>query len=322
MTHATFFLSTGRCGTQWAWKNLEEVYADLAVVTHEPILRNYTPRFLLGLKDPRKAKFADVILGHAAAIEGWLETKRYVECGWPCYAAIEYFAQRFAGRIRIVHLVRHPIPTATSMLTHSYYRDDVPSVVNTAGLLQPTDAGVSFPDYRDRWARMGRLAKCLYFWMEVNALGLRLERELGVPFLRLKFEELFQADGLDRLLDFLELPRRAAIYAARTHDFDRWHQYTTAKIKPSVIGNHPQIMAVAKQLGYDPLDVDLERLLQRYEETQERKGQKRSPLSVWVDASGREIDTSKTSPMTPKDPAASGQPAYRKAPAQRPDPKE
>jgi hypothetical protein len=82
MPHATFYLSTGRCGTQWVWTNLEKTYSDVAMVTHEPILRNYTPRFLLGLKDKAKAKakHADVILGHEAAIEGHLQTKSYIEC--------------------------------------------------------------------------------------------------------------------------------------------------------------------------------------------------------------------------------------------------
>ena len=175
------------------------------------------------------------------------------------------------------------------MLTHSYYRDDAKNPVNLAGWLQPTDAGVSYPEYRDRWATMTRFEKCLYFWTEVNALGLRLERELGVPFLRRKFEELFHADGLDRMLAFLELPRRDAIYAARSVDFDRWHLYTTAEIEPSLVAGHPQVVSVASRLGYDALDVDPGRIKDRYAELPDRKTRVDRSKTRWVDPSGREV---------------------------------
>jgi len=298
MKYANFFLSSGRCGTQWLSTNLQACYSDVAVVTHEPILRNYTPRFLLGSKDPGKAPFAQVILEHAAAIERWIETADYLECGWPCYAALEFFAARLPGRVRILHLVRHPIPTAVSMLTHSYYRDDVTNTVNHYALLRPSDAGVSLRSYRDRWADMTRLEKCLYFWAEVNLLGLRLERQLGVPFLRLKSEDLFHADGLDRLLDFFGLPRRDAIYAARSIAVDRWRHYTSAEIDPSSIAKHPEIMAVAKQLGYDPLDVELQSLRDRYEESPERKTKLRKDQRRQVDISGREIESPAAQPAS------------------------
>ena len=34
---ATFFLSTGRCGTQWLAASLAEHYGDMATVDHEPM---------------------------------------------------------------------------------------------------------------------------------------------------------------------------------------------------------------------------------------------------------------------------------------------
>jgi hypothetical protein len=271
MSFATFFLSAGRCGTQWLAKNLQDAYGDLAVVTHEPIKRDYNPRRLLGLRDPKKLKpyfktdFAAVIARHVDAIEEHLKTYRYIECGWPCYGALRSLAERLAGRIRIVHLTRHPVPSAMSMLTHSYYHKTFLGKVEYFALLTPSDAGISFPEYRDRWQEMNRLEKCLYFWAEVNTLGLVLERELGIPWLRIKSEDLFEADGLDRLLDFLELPRREQIYVARVTQIDAWRHFTSEAIDDTkAIARHPKIMAVAIMLGYEPLSFDLSALRQRY----------------------------------------------------------
>lgn len=41
---AVFFLCTGRCGTQWFADNLEKLYQDNAVVTHEPLGPHYNPK--------------------------------------------------------------------------------------------------------------------------------------------------------------------------------------------------------------------------------------------------------------------------------------
>ena len=84
MTFATFILSSGRCGTQWLAKHLGEIYGDRAVVTHEPLRVDYLPRQMLGLDDPTAGPSGPRLLEHAAAIERTLETKDYIECGWPC----------------------------------------------------------------------------------------------------------------------------------------------------------------------------------------------------------------------------------------------
>jgi hypothetical protein len=264
MDSATFFLSSGRCGTQWLAKNLKEVYADIAVVEHEPILRKYLPKTLLGLRDPARSENAQIILDHTADIERHLEVKPYIECGWPCYGALRFFAQRFAGRIRIVHLTRHPIPTAGSMMTHNYYART--TILDTWALLEPTDRGVAFPEYTDRWQTMNRFERCLYFWAEINTLGLILERELRVPWLRVKYEDLFNADGLGRVLNFLQLPRREAVYAARAQSQDRWHHFRTdEELDLTLIRQHPKIMAVAVMLGYKPLEADEAKIRERYQ---------------------------------------------------------
>lgn len=266
MNTATFVLSTGRCGTQWLSKNLAGHYADVLAATHEPHQRQYLPRRLLGIADPAQWPTIDRIDRHIAAIERDLATRSYIECGWPCYGALPYFAQRLGGRVRVIHLLRHPVPSAASMVTHLYYHDR-PDRMTEKALLTPTDAGVAMPDYAERWAGMSRFEKCLYFWAEITLLGLRWEQELGVPWLRLRSEDLFGGDALDGLLDFIGVPRRETIYAKRNEHFDAYQMGTAVRLEAEAqsIRNHPRIAAIAQQVGYDPLAVDAQGLRARYE---------------------------------------------------------
>ncbi len=265
MNAATFVLSTGRCGTQWLAKNLIDHYADLLAVTHEPYKHDYLPRRLLGIDDPARWPTIALLDRHVAAIEQDLESKPYIECGWPCYGPLPYFARRLSGRVRVVHLVRHPVPTAASLLTHLLYHPRRGRLTGQA-LPMPCDAGVAMPEYHVRWAALSRFEKCLYFWAEINLLGLRLERQLGVPWLRLRSEDLFDGDGLDRLLAFIGLPRREPIYAARPRPYDGHAQGTRVEFEAGLdaLGDHPRIVALARTLGYDAFDFDRARLNARY----------------------------------------------------------
>lgn len=266
MSTATFILSTGRCGTQWLCKMLGDHYADAAVVTHEPHKREYFPRRLLGIDDPAQWPSITLIDRHVARIETHLQSKRYVECGWPCYGPLPYFAKRFSGRIRVVHLVRHPVETAASMLTHLYYHESRPYLAKKA-LLIPTDPGVALPEYRDRWPSMSRFEKCLYFWAEVNLLGLRLETQLGVPWLRIRSKDMFGGPAFDELVDFIGLPHRQSMREAGREPVDKYSQGTNVSLRAELatIQQHPRIQAVARELGFDPLSFDADRLCRRYQ---------------------------------------------------------
>jgi hypothetical protein len=62
---------------------------------------------------------------HVARIRSELEHRPYFEAGWPAYAALPWLYEALDGRLRIVHLARHPVNTAFSMATHRIYdRDD------------------------------------------------------------------------------------------------------------------------------------------------------------------------------------------------------
>lgn len=263
---ATFFLSTGRCGTQWLAASLRAAFGDRARVEHEPLGDRYRPRRMLGAGELARLPPADAarIEAHVAEIERTLARQDYVETGYPCWSTLPYLVRRLAGRIRIVHLVRHPVPLAYSWQSHGAYVPPLLPHLPTRVLLQPTDAGTVFPEYVERWATLHPFECGLYFWAEVHSFGLRLAACGGVPWLRLQFEELFCRSTLERLCGFLEWPYRELLDRATNDLVDEHHFQLADWIEPTVVARHPRVCEVAAQLGYDPTAFDDEALRRRY----------------------------------------------------------
>lgn len=265
MLAATFVLSTGRCGTQWLAHHLASLQLPDLAVEHEPLHDRYQARLMLGAASPAdlEPRLAEPILDHASAIEQRLETGRYIECGHPCWSTLPWYAKRFEGRMRVVHLVRHPVPTAYSWLTHQAYCPPFLPHLREKVLLSPFDAGVQFPEYQERWSSLAPFEKALYYWTEVNAFGLRWEKELGVPWLRVTYEDLFGGSGLAAVHAFLNLdaPGPDGDTKARV---DRFHYVSAGMQDWHAVMNHPHTVETARQLGYDPLAVDATALRQRY----------------------------------------------------------
>ena len=266
MSFAVFVLSTGRCGTQWLAEHLQRVCSVRFQVEHEPLHNSYAPRRMLTVRtladlDPEAA---NPILAHAEGIENCLAQRGYIECGHPCWSSIPALADRFQGKVRVVHLVRHPVPTAFSWLTHRAYQPSLSPFVPDKILLTPFDPGIRLTEYGDRWADLTAFEKCLYYWGEVNLFGLALEETLEAPWLRLTYEDLFFADGLERLQAFLELPPDDALSAARAESVDRFRYLTADRPDLNLLAQHPRIREAAGRFGYAAEEVDLEALQRRY----------------------------------------------------------
>jgi hypothetical protein len=267
MNVATFVLSTGRCGTQWLATALAAAYPDQLAVAHEPLHTRYEARAALGHAAAAAAGAApmpDAVLRHLDTIASQLETRGYLECGHPNWSSIPQLIARFPGRARVVHLVRHPVPTSVSWLTHQAFQPPLLPHLAEKILLTPFDAGVRFTDYRARWASLSAFEKCLYYWTEVNALGLSLANAPDVPCLRVRFEDLFDGDALPRLLDFLGLPWRDELLRHRRNRIDAHHALLAEGPDWRVIHDHPHAIAVARALDYDVDDVDGAALARRF----------------------------------------------------------
>jgi hypothetical protein len=117
-------------------------------------------------------------------------------------------------------------------------------------LISPFDKGVSFAGYRERWSAMLPFEKCLFYWAEVNAFALRLEERFAGPWLQLRYEDLFHADGAAKLLAFLGQPASAGFLTARTEREDRLHFLSESSCDPRLLDRHPEMVALAHRLGY------------------------------------------------------------------------
>jgi hypothetical protein len=263
MTEALFVLSTGRCGTQWLAEALRGIAGDRARVTHEPLDNDYAPREILGAHRPEALNpdLAEPVLKHLASIEETLRERNYIECGHPLWSTLPYLLERFAGRVRVIHLVRHPVPVAISWVTQAAYIPPFAPHLPEKVLLSPFDEGVRFPSFRERWASMTPYEKALYYWAEINALGLDLEKSTTAPWMRVRFEDLFGGETMKSIAAFAGLEGPVP-YPPKA--VDEYRFLLTSWADPGLVARHAEVVSIAEQLGYDPLGFDENRLRLRY----------------------------------------------------------
>jgi len=270
MNDIVFFQTAPRSGTQWFAKYLGEIYGDLAIVTHEPIgyayraqeyLRNYVPQALA-------TECAETeIRTHIDYIRAVARDRKYIEIGFPSYAALPALEREFRGQLKIVHVARHPVFNAASLVTHGFYRSR-PDL--DRDVLPTPDDRVAQDFYADQWESLSQFEKCLFFWSELHLHSLELrERYPEIPFLFLRFEDVFENDHasevLEELTRFLGLPWRAELAAKIRKNVDS-HVHSV----PRIIGwqkiyEHPQTLALAQRFGYELATVDSIRISSRYQ---------------------------------------------------------
>jgi len=257
---ATFVLSTGRCGTQSLTKAIVQSLKDIAIVTHEPIRELYKPRLTLGRFNPAKnGNLAEANTHFRQVVATVMNGTEYVETGWPAFTWFEKFSRELGDRWRYIHLVRNPVHVAASFVTHGYYHENRSDRFPQFAILQPTDAGVIYPEIANGWRKLSVFDKCLYQWLEINAKAAAYAKTGLKPVAVVRFEELFSAmPERDKLFDVLGWPRPTAPMA----HFDAFHFETTLPLKPTSATLWAKVEELAATLGYEPsvLDESVEKL--------------------------------------------------------------
>ena len=166
------FLSTGRCGTQWLTAGLRALHPEVHA-EHEPLGPLYKPRrYFRRYSDPDVILDVPEVARHLERIAA--SGRTYVETGWPLFPALPLLAQSFPDRLPVVHLTRHPVPSALSHLARRSYagspRDDAYTRLATLG---PEDPGVFQWYYAGTWRQLTPYEKCLFWWTEVHLFGPR-----------------------------------------------------------------------------------------------------------------------------------------------------
>ncbi len=268
MPHVAFFISTGRCGTQWLASNLRDEYTDLAVVTHEPLGPRYRPKeFFRAYDDIKRIELIPEIAAHLDDISLVKSERIYIETGWPCYSAVPLLIERFGTDLRLVHLVRHPVHTAMSLVTHQFYSAERQDEYVRFAQLDPHVPGVFHSEYASRWNEMTRYEKCLFWWTEINLYGREIaSRFPSIRLIQMRMEDLLGSDSiaLERLTAFLGLPFRLSLSSAKSKTVDGWNFQTDQALEWRQIFDHPGTVTLAKEYGYNFEMVDQHVLDHRY----------------------------------------------------------
>lgn len=255
--HATVFLCTPRCGTQWIAKNLSEIYADEVVARHEPVKNDYYPKINLGRYDlPAEPNENPLLNRHLDFIDDTIQSKNYIEVGWQSIAGVGELHKRFGEQMRLIHLYRNPANVAASMVTHNWYTGKIEDRFEKAEL-NPADNSALLKDYKNRWGDLTLYEKSLYYWTEVNLRALEIkQRYSGVPFYSLKFEDMFKESkeksrfALIELLAFMGLKYDEKMLKAIDIKHDKYQYKSFVNINWKNIYDHPQTMVLANKLGY------------------------------------------------------------------------
>jgi hypothetical protein len=259
------FLSTGRCGTQWLTATIGELYPGRVEVEHEPLGALYRPRtYFRSYERPDAILEVAEVRAHVGRLEA---AGHYVETGWPVFAALPLLAARFPDRLRVVHLTRHPVPSAFSHLAHSSYagsgRDDDFTRFATLG---PSDPNVFQTGYAECWDELSPYERCLFWCTEVSLFGLEFpERHPEIPFLRVRSEAMLAGDAatLGALVEHMGLPPDARWPERTGRRVDRWRHRTDREVDPLAIEHHAASMDAMERLGYSLGDLDLDALEER-----------------------------------------------------------
>lgn len=253
-----FVASPGRVGTQWLARILSMCPG--VEVEHEPIGAAWLSRrwYRAPVPHPLTAR----VRRHLDRIDAAVASGRtYIETGWPSYGALPLLADRYEERFQVIHLVRHPVPNALSLLSHRLYHGSTrPDRFVADAVLAGTDPGVRYADDATTWAARSAFERCLFTWKEVNRYALDLSALGGSPMPVLHFERLFEAGELDEVLERLELTRPTL---APGH-VDRWPRRLTEPAAWEAAVADDELRALAIELGYEIEAVDAEALRERY----------------------------------------------------------
>jgi len=267
MTTATFFIATARSGTQWLADALRRVYPDLLATEHEPIRYAYQPKtYLRAHNRLDELRALPEVSEHLDGIHRVLEAKSYVEVGFPCYAMAPLLVREFGDRLRFVHLLRHPVRVAASVVTHGWYQKHRTDTLSRDIEPAPTDPGVVQTGYRDRWDDMSAYEKGLFYWTEVHLYGREVQMTYPtIPFLTVKSEGIVDPPAaLQQLTRFLGVDYRDELGGGVATRVDRYQQRTSVAIDWTEIARHERTLTLAHEFGYDTDSLDGRQLQERY----------------------------------------------------------
>jgi len=230
-----FVVSTGRTATK-AIAHYFSVTYDRCVAFHEP----YPSRFLrvasnLYLCGRISRKSMGTFLGFCRRrlLEA-VACNMYIEANPFLHGCLDVFDDVF-GRVKLVHIVRHPGDYVTSYLNFGVFRGLKGFAANyfPYWMIKP-DKYEEIP--QKYWKEMEAYERIAWRWKSINTILDRGEELFTDRYIRIRFEDLFanDASGLGQIAEWLGLPSepirslkstKRKIHASHNKGFPHWRNW-------------------------------------------------------------------------------------------------
>ncbi|MEO0329695.1 MAG: sulfotransferase [Pseudomonadota bacterium] len=244
-----FFLSTGRCGTEFITRILEN---DPNLIVHH----NPEPE-LLGIDRWAYETHSDasdqlVSAFHAARLElmtdAMVRRRQYIETNF----RVTFFAFAIATllpKARFVHLVRHPFDFIRSAVRLQYYE----GLYTDMGRIRPSTNS----EYGPRWPTFAQAEKAAWLWNETNAfIEAFKSRYAERSVLTIRFEDMVgETAVLSQLLDYCSAKpmSKASLKALQRRPVNRKTAPGQLNLQwgPDMERKVSMLLAKAKTYGYE-----------------------------------------------------------------------
>ncbi len=256
MSEFWYLCSNGRCGTQFLARSLAEQLPE-AVVIHERFGQHFAPREVF--RDPtamaHQVSQSGRLQGFLTDIEDVLASgQRFIFCGWPGFAWLDYFQDRYGAAFRFLHLTRNPYENAASHATHQPMQAEALSIIERRCKIFPGDPNTQFPAFAEMSGAFSLLDRHLYHWLELTADACDHSDAPGYRG-HARFEDVFGDPA--KMNAFLSQIAGRPVALDRVEPFDRVHRAAPWRLNLTV---HPKLRLevdrLARSLGYTQADLD------------------------------------------------------------------
>lgn len=247
--HATFVLSTGRCGTQWLTEKLQMLYPHY-VVTHEPLSFDYRPD--INTEQTPLQYNEGLIMEHLSCIQGYLDTgTSYIETGFPCWRHLQWFHQQLKGNMKVIYIHRDPLQTVQSLLKLNAFVPPFLPHLPIKNLFLPLSGHGYLSRWQHLWPQLNPAEKNLWYWAEIQAHALTLEAQWSKSdWLTLDFNTLFTTQTEQKLTRFLGTPHSSTESNALGHVDQYGNGLVPCQITFPLLHQAKEIDQLAERLGY------------------------------------------------------------------------
>jgi hypothetical protein len=215
----------------------------------------------------RKAKLTEQPI-IKRVIEDWRIKQQagpVIDCGWTMSSCVPTFFDIFGSSMRAIVLHRHPIEYAASATVagrYSQFSHDFYS-------LSPFHEGVVYREYARRWGEFSCFDKNLFQWLETVKYGLEIRSRLSDLEVRVvSLDEMIkQSDMLSSLAAFTGFGRDCPVLPSRDTNrrLDRNLEIRPLGDKWKSFVEHPDVIQLAKELGYDMSEERAREIASRYQ---------------------------------------------------------